>query len=285
MYKTVILSSIFLLFTFITHADGIEFEHLTLKEALEKSEKENKPIFIDIYATWCAPCKYLSKNIFPDKELGEFFNEHFINIKLDGELEDGESLMIDFELTSFPTMLFINSDKVLLKKIVGAESAEVILKTGKGIIFPEETEVYQMTQRFNNGERERAFLASYVSVLFEEDQDYEEVLSIFNSQNKELNLTDENEFLIFCLGTDDLEDKNIIEFLSGIETYYELFPGYCEGKIKLLLFNLVTVSNEKEDLSIINDGVSQIYPAFQTVFADDYTENDLIEMLVEMREE
>lgn len=36
---------------------GIQFADLTWQDALKKAKKENKIIFVDIYATWCGPCK------------------------------------------------------------------------------------------------------------------------------------------------------------------------------------------------------------------------------------
>ncbi|MEO8861358.1 MAG: thioredoxin family protein, partial [Ginsengibacter sp.] len=37
--------------------EGLNFFEGTWKEAVQKARDENKPIFLDIYATWCGPCK------------------------------------------------------------------------------------------------------------------------------------------------------------------------------------------------------------------------------------
>ena len=60
---------------------GIEFFHGSWDEALELAKKEHKAIFMDAYAEWCGPCKRMAKNIFTQKEVGDFFNKHFINVK------------------------------------------------------------------------------------------------------------------------------------------------------------------------------------------------------------
>lgn len=41
----------------------IVFEKGTWEEVKEKAAKENKPIFVDAYTTWCGPCKWMAKNI------------------------------------------------------------------------------------------------------------------------------------------------------------------------------------------------------------------------------
>lgn len=66
---------------------GIQFTQLEWKKILNKASKDEKLIFIDCYTTWCGPCKLMAKNVFTDSEVGHFFNEHFINVKLDMEKE------------------------------------------------------------------------------------------------------------------------------------------------------------------------------------------------------
>ena len=36
---------------------------LSWKEVKAKAEAEHKYIFMDCYATWCGPCKWMNKNI------------------------------------------------------------------------------------------------------------------------------------------------------------------------------------------------------------------------------
>jgi uncharacterized protein YyaL (SSP411 family) len=57
-----------------------------------KAKKENKLIFVDAYASWCGPCKLMVKNIFPLKTVGDYYNSHFINAKIDMEKGEGIEL-------------------------------------------------------------------------------------------------------------------------------------------------------------------------------------------------
>ena len=54
-----------------------------MKEALEKAKKENKLVFIDAYTAWCQPCVMMGKNVFTLDKVADFYNEHFINLKID----------------------------------------------------------------------------------------------------------------------------------------------------------------------------------------------------------
>ena len=87
-------SLIYLFILFLTtsiNAQGIEFLHGSWEDALDAAKEEDKIIFVDAYAKWCGPCKRMAKEVFTKKEVGTFFNDNFINIKLDMEESHGIS--------------------------------------------------------------------------------------------------------------------------------------------------------------------------------------------------
>ncbi len=61
---------------------GISFHQGTWDEALQMAREEGKPIFPDISASWCGPCKRLKANTFTDPEVGKLFNIGFFNVLL-----------------------------------------------------------------------------------------------------------------------------------------------------------------------------------------------------------
>ena len=65
--------------------DGIRFEQAEWTAVLSKAKAENKLVFIDVYTSWCGPCKIMVRDIFPQKEVGNKFNASFINFKIDAE--------------------------------------------------------------------------------------------------------------------------------------------------------------------------------------------------------
>lgn len=114
--------------------DGIVFESMTFDEALKQAKATNKLIFMDAYAVWCGPCKWLDANTFRDKEVGEVFNANFINLKMDMEKGEGPTLAQRYKVTAYPTLFFINGDGEVVYKILGALKAKELLKKVEEVI-------------------------------------------------------------------------------------------------------------------------------------------------------
>jgi len=64
-------------------AKGIQW--LSIEEAQERAKKTPKPLFIDVYTSWCGPCKMLDRNTFSNPKLAEYVNKHFHPVKFNAE--------------------------------------------------------------------------------------------------------------------------------------------------------------------------------------------------------
>lgn len=113
---------------------GINFETLSFDEAIQKAKKENKLIFLDAYAVWCGPCKMMDRTTFKDKEVGEVFNENFINIKIDMEKGEGPAIAKKYQVRAYPTMMLINGDGKVEKRILGAVRNTQLLSEVKDFV-------------------------------------------------------------------------------------------------------------------------------------------------------
>ncbi|UFH54358.1 thioredoxin family protein [Spirosoma sp. KNUC1025] len=113
--------------------EGILFTEASWKEILKKAKAEKKVIFLDAYASWCGPCKLLQKNVFTKKEVGDLYNGKFINVKMDMEKGEGPALSQVYPLEAYPTLLFIDGNGRLLKKVLGYHSPEELIAIGKSV--------------------------------------------------------------------------------------------------------------------------------------------------------
>lgn len=115
----------------VINAQGIEFFHGSYEEALVKAQKENKKIFIDVYTTWCGPCKQMSKNTFTDPAVGKLYNEEFVAMKLDAENEADSPFFETYTATAFPTVFWLDANGNILDQNVGYLDATGLLETTK----------------------------------------------------------------------------------------------------------------------------------------------------------
>jgi thioredoxin-related protein len=102
----------------------------TFQQAVELQKKTPKPIMVDVYTTWCGPCKLMSKNTFGNATIAKYLNENFYPVKFDAETFDSVSFngytfknknapgtnrpVHDFAISildgklSYPSMVFLN---------------------------------------------------------------------------------------------------------------------------------------------------------------------------------
>ncbi len=117
-------------------AQGISFvETTTWQKAIKKAKAENKLIFMDAYTTWCGPCKMLEKRVFTLKEMGDFYNKNFINVRVDMESGEGPALANIYTVNAYPTMFFIdpNTGKEITR-VVGYHEASDLLRTAEKVV-------------------------------------------------------------------------------------------------------------------------------------------------------
>ncbi len=113
-------------------SQGITFEeNHNLKDALTKAKQENKLVFIDAYASWCGPCKMMAAKVFPQKEVGDYFNAHFVNLKLDMEKPENLDIAKKYEVKAYPTYLFLDAEGEVVHRALGGMPAEEFIKVAQ----------------------------------------------------------------------------------------------------------------------------------------------------------
>jgi len=112
----------------ISRKSGIKFSKMTFQDAVRQAKGSGKLIFIDVHTSWCGPCKEMAKTTFTDTEVGKVFNKKFINLKIDAEADaDGPMISKAYTVSAYPTLLFVNSEGKLIRKLVGKQSKEKLL--------------------------------------------------------------------------------------------------------------------------------------------------------------
>lgn len=113
--KTIIVVFISFLVNSITYSQTFR-----LDDALKNAKQENKKIIVDVYTDWCLWCKKMKKDVYNNTEVKKMINENFIYVRLNAEGNDknkyngkiytDSELAELFQVTGFPTTVFLTSD-------------------------------------------------------------------------------------------------------------------------------------------------------------------------------
>ena len=109
---------------------AIEWIHFS-EGVLDRVSLDGKPVFIDFYADWCAPCKELDRNTFTDPEVIRL-SRRFIMLKVDLTSADdpgAEALRKKYGVRGLPTLVFLRPDHSEIEnlKITEFVPADVLL--------------------------------------------------------------------------------------------------------------------------------------------------------------
>ncbi len=145
-------------------SQGIDFFEGTWEEALRLAEDQDRLIFVDAYAVWCGPCKRMDRHVFPDQRVGSFYNDNFVNVKLDMEKGEGLSFRRQYGVSSFPTFFFIRPNGEVAYRVSGAKPVDEFIQIGE--MAMRRMDDLDMLQRdFEQGNREPDFMVRYIRAL------------------------------------------------------------------------------------------------------------------------
>lgn len=169
MKKNIILLCLAFVASFTAKAaeetTGIQFEHGTWSQAVEKAKAENKLIFVDFYTQWCGPCMNMAEEVFVLPTVGEFYNTNFVNLKIDAENGEGVDLAKKYGVRSYPTYAFIDpATQEAVHMSSSRQTGPGFIKTGANAKNPS-TRSFYLIEQFEKGNRDKQFLSDYIEYM------------------------------------------------------------------------------------------------------------------------
>ncbi|QEH41205.1 thioredoxin family protein [Chitinophaga sp. XS-30] len=248
MKKLLCLTVIFL-FAGITAgtAQGILFEQGSWKEVLAKAKAQKKLIFVDVFTSWCGPCRKMAAEVFPLPEVGEKFNGDFVNYKIDAEKGEGVGIAKTYGVKAFPTYLFVNGDGKLVYRATGYNDAGKFLQ--HAIIAAREQldpkPLAEWEKEYASGKRDKDFLEGYLKKLAIVDKPAAEVA----------------EELFPMLTEEDLGNKELMSAILSFRMNNSCVPN---GKV----YNYVIKHAEQLDGVIGNGSLEKLRMGLSVYFRD-----------------
>lgn len=164
-----ILISLLTLLPFRLNAQ-VEFIEVETPEQMDAARKKASDqmlmLFVDVYATWCGPCKMMDRDVYGDPSVATYMNTHYVNVKLDGESDYGRIYVREQQLEGYPSMFVFSDDGERVSKIVGYTPADALVSTLTSL---EEgyNQVKKYRSAYQNGTLEPGDFASYIQVVRE----------------------------------------------------------------------------------------------------------------------
>ncbi|GEQ85362.1 thioredoxin [Patiriisocius marinistellae] len=89
--KNTVLIMLLCIATSVSAQKGVNW--LSMNDALAIQAQDPKPIFIDMYTSWCGPCKMLDRNTFSNEDVINYMNEHYYAVKFNAEGDEKVTYM------------------------------------------------------------------------------------------------------------------------------------------------------------------------------------------------
>lgn len=260
--------------------NGIHFRRVSNWEEIKQlAAKEKKMIFIDLYTTWCAPCKAMAVNVFPQQVVGDFFNANFINVavQMNKTKKDDSAVKAlystvkyleqTYHIDSYPTYLFFDENGTLVHKIIGASpSAEDFLEKSKMALQPA-TQFETLKKDFPS-KKDPTYLLSLITAakLSNNLKELPDYINAYLVQQKDLKTPQNIEFLL--LGTKKSTDPGFDMLLHHSDIIDKVVG---KGKSSEVLFSIIF---DEELLPVLRKGGRKVdYGGGMVVYSGDLVKN------------
>ncbi|MNX42959.1 thiol:disulfide interchange protein precursor [compost metagenome] len=148
---------------------SINFTTASLKEAFKLAKEQRRMIFVDCYTVWCVPCKGMEKLVFTQDSVADFFNSHFINVKLDMEKGEGPEALKTYDVGAFPTYLLFDEEGKQIYKFVGGMPANEFMAKIRIGMNPK-NDIATRDTRYAAGDRDHALLRELIKQKFKQKE-------------------------------------------------------------------------------------------------------------------
>jgi len=101
----------YLVGTWLLMGSGVNWQTYS-DELLTRTRQQGKPVIIDFYADWCAPCRELEDITLHNSQVVQLADQRFVMIKVDLTTKDESlhpRLLSEYQVRGVPTVVFIDA--------------------------------------------------------------------------------------------------------------------------------------------------------------------------------
>lgn len=219
LFLAILLASL----TSFAQALGISFFQGSWDEALLKARQERKLVFIDFFTEWCGPCYNMAHQVFVLPSVGDFYNNHFVNLKIDAEKGEGRTLAATYGVRVFPTYIFVDpSTAEAVHRSSSRQDAGQFVFTGYSATQPSLRSFY-LEKEYADGNRGRKLLINYINYensIYQHEQVGKAFDELMATGAK---LTDKDVWEVYCEAITGMDNPYLKQVSDNYGEFCKLF--------------------------------------------------------------
>jgi thiol:disulfide interchange protein len=102
-----------------------------LDDALAEAQREGKPVVLDFFAEWCAPCQRMEKTTFKDEKVIALL-ERFVLVRVDTDKHP--DIAVRMAVEGLPDIRFVLPDGKVIKQLRNFQDAESFTSELEGLL-------------------------------------------------------------------------------------------------------------------------------------------------------
>jgi thiol:disulfide interchange protein DsbD len=102
-----------------------------LEAATAQAKASRKPVLVDVYAEWCAECKKLDRDTWPDPQVSAWIRANAVAVRID-TYQVRKDLVPRLKILSYPSVILLDGDGRELRRLIGFQDPAEMLKFLKG---------------------------------------------------------------------------------------------------------------------------------------------------------
>lgn len=106
-----------------------EISWRTYVDGVQEAARTGKPVYVDLYATWCAPCKSMDRVTFSNDTVQTLLRDAYIPVRIDIDTDQySDSLRTAWKLRGVPTSIILASDGQEVNRKIGFQSSTELIR-------------------------------------------------------------------------------------------------------------------------------------------------------------
>lgn len=251
MQRLLVLFMVFRLAVVPLAAQKIDFQPMSVEDAIMESAKTGKPVMFMAYQSTCTHCEKMLKEVFMDSTVSQFYNANYINVKVDMLDQNMAKQYIQrFSISSFPTFVILNGKAETLYQYVGEFKAEEFVNQGQLALDPK-NQIPTNRAAFEKNPSDSTACYAYLLVLSRGRLSTQPTANrYFNANNKQLAFTEAN-WRIISMSVSDMESE-VFEYMIAHRNDFAQVATAKKVDRKIYLtaaYNLQTPANMNDTIN------------------------------------